>query len=157
MFKLELYAYLAIIIASLIIEASTATLVAIWFIPGAIAGAVLSILGASLTLQIVTFFSVSLVLMLLLYKKLRDIIAVKNEKTGIDALIGKEAVAEEDIDYLSPGRVKVNGMSWSAYIEKDDEPIKKGELVTVSSINGVKLYCTKTPSLQKSEINQTNH
>ena len=61
-------------------------------------------------------------------------------------------MAEEDIDYLSPGRVKVNGMSWSAYIEKDDEPIKKGELVTVSSINGVKLYCTKNKSVQNTEI-----
>ena len=116
---------------------------AIWFIPGAITGIILSLLNVGTTVQIIAFFAVSLVLMLLFYKKLRDIIEVKTEKTGIDALIGSEAVAEEDISYLKTGRVKVKGMSWSAYINKGDAEIKKGDCVTVLSVDGVKLYCKK--------------
>lgn len=94
--------------------------------------------------------------MILFYKKLRDLIDVKTEKTGIDALIGKEAVAEEDINYLKPGRVMVNGMSWSAYIKKDDDEIKKGEVVTVLSIDGVKLYCRKLVQSRQLEETITN-
>ena len=134
-------------------EASTSTLVAIWFIPGAITGMILSLLNVGTTVQIVAFFAVSLVLMLLFYKKLRDIIEVKTEKTGIDALIGSEAIAEEDISYLKTGRVKVKGMSWSAYINKGDEEIKKGDCVTVLSVDGVKLYCKKQP--EQAQIQMT--
>ena len=139
----ELYIYSAIIILSLIIEASTSILVAIWFIPGALSGILLSLLNVNIPTQIVVFFVVSFTLMVLFYKKLRDIIASKTEKTNIDALIGKEAVAEEDISYLKPGRVKVNGMSWSAYIKKGDEEIKKNDTVRILSIDGVKLLCQK--------------
>ena len=114
---------------------------------------ILSLLNVGTTMQIVAFFAVSLVLMLLFYKKLRDIIEVKTEKTGIDALIGSEAVAEEDISYLKTGRVKVKGMSWSAYINKGDEEIKKGDCVTVLSVDGVKLYCKKQP--EQAQIQMT--
>ena len=153
----EIYIYAAIIILSLIVEASTSTLVAIWFIPGAIAGIILSLLNVGTTVQTVAFFAVSLVLMLLFYKKLRDIIEVKTEKTGIDALIGAEAVAEDDISYLKPGRIKVNGMSWSAYINKGDRDIKKGDCVTVLSVDGVKLYCKKLQDEAALQASQENN
>ena len=137
------YIYLGIIALSLIIEASTTTLVAIWFIPSALVCMLLNALGINAVIQTVVFFILSGVLMALFYKKLCNIIHAKTEKTGIDTLIGKTAVAEEDISYLNAGRVKVNGMSWKAYIEKDFEEIKKGETVTVLSIDGVKLLCKK--------------
>ncbi len=139
----ELYIYSAIILFSIIIEASTSALVSIWFIPGAILGILLSILNVSIAVQIIVFFTTSILLMLLFYKKLRDVIALKTEKTNVDALIGKEAIAEEDISYLKPGRVKVNGMSWSAYIKKGDKEIQKGDTVRILSIDGVKLLCQK--------------
>lgn len=140
---MEIYIYIAIIVLSLIIEAVTASLVAIWFVPSAAVGIVLSLFNVSPVVQATVFVVLSAVFMILFYKKLRDIILTKNEKTGIDALIGKEAVAEEDISHLQNGRVKVGGMSWSAYINKGDEEIKKGDLVTILSIDGVKLLCKK--------------
>jgi len=149
---MEIYIYAAIIVLSLVVEASTSALVAIWFVPSAILGIVLSLLNVPATVQIIVFFILSGVLMALFYKKLRDIITVKTEKTGIDALIGKEAVAEEDISPHNPGRVKVDGMSWSAYIQNDGEEIKKGDIVTILEIHGVKLLCKKQTQNDKTKI-----
>ena len=140
---MEYYIYSAIILFSLIIEASTTSLVAIWFIPSSLVCMVLNALGVNVPVQIIVFFVLSGILMMLFYKKLSNIIRTKTEKTGIDTIIGKTAVAEEDISYLNAGRVKVDGMSWKAYIEKDFEEIKKGDTVTVLSVSGVKLLCKK--------------
>lgn len=138
------YVYLAIIVASIVLEALTASLTTIWFVPAAIVGIVLQMLGVGVAVQTVVFLVLSGLFMLLFYKKLRDVIATKTEKTGIEALIGKTAVVEEDILPLKPGRVKVSGMSWSAVGENEYEEIKKGELVSVLEISGVKLVCRPT-------------
>ena len=138
-----IYFWLAVIILSLAVEASTAILVAIWFVPAAAISMVLAVCNIPLTFQITVFLVISGTLMLLFYQKLRNHIASKTEKSGADSLIGKTGVVEEDIRPLSVGRVKVGGQSWSAYVEENDEEILKGELITVVSINGVKLLCKK--------------
>lgn len=137
------YVYLAIILAAIVLEACTASLTTIWFVPAAIVGIVLQKLGVGVAVQTVVFLVLSAVFMALFYKKLRDIIAVKTEKTGIEALIGKTAIVEEDILPLKPGRVKVSGMSWSALGENEHDEMKKGELVQIMAISGVKLICRK--------------
>lgn len=145
------YIWLAIMIASLLIEVCTAGLVAVWFAIAGFVSMMLSILGAHVGVQIGAFVAVSVILIVLFYKKLKDNISTKTEKTNIDAIIGKEAIVEEDIEDMKPGRVNVSGMSWSAIIEKDSEPITKGERVKILSIDGVKLVCKKIE--QKHQIN----
>ena len=137
------YIWLAVMIVALIFEAITVQMIALWFVVGAISGMISAYIGASIWVQIIVFLLTSSVSAVLFYKKLHNSIFKTYEKTNIDALIGKEAVAEEDISYLKPGRVKVNGMSWSAYIKKGDEEIKKNDTVRILSIDGVKLLCQK--------------
>lgn len=147
-----IYVYSAIIIISLVIEAVTSSLVAIWFVPSSIIGILLDLLNVNTAVQIVVFFVVSIVLMLLFYKKLRNIIESKTEKTGIDTLIGSMAVAEEDIGFMKTGRVKAGNMSWSACLDKQSGEIKKGDIVTVLAIDGVKLVCTNKSVKDTSEL-----
>ena len=63
-------------------------------------------------------------------------LAVSNEKTNFDRIIGMRGVVTEDIDDLVIGEVMVDGKKWSAI---SDSPIKKGEKVKIVKIEGVKL------------------
>ena len=151
---MEVYIWLGIAVVSILVEISTAGLAAIWFAPAALLSMVLAIFDAPVSAQIPAFIIASGLLMLLFYKKIRDNIEKKSEKTNIDALIGKEGIAEEDILPRSIGRVKVSGMSWSAYINADSKPISKGEVVKILAIDGVKLHVEKFEAQNKQEITQ---
>ena len=136
------YIWLGIMIVSIIVEVATPSLVAIWFAPAALISMILSFFNIHVAIQIAVFVAVSAVLMLLFYKKLKDNLDSKIEKTNLDAIIGKVGVCEEDIGEMNPGRVKVGGMSWSAFTE-NGAVINKGEKIRVISIEGVKLLCEK--------------
>lgn len=139
---MEVYIWLGVIVLSIIVEASTTALIAIWFAPAALVCAILALAKVNIWVQLGVFVVISVLLMLLFYKKLRDNIDAKSEKTNIDALIGKTGVVEEDISPLVVGRVKIGGMSWSAYCKDGTRDIKKGEYVKVDEVNGVKLLCS---------------
>lgn len=136
------YIWLLVIAASVFIEASTSTLIAIWFAPAALISAILAALNVPLYIQILSFVVLSGVFMLFFYKKLKDNILKKSEKTNLDAIIGKNAVVEEEFSNLKVGRVKVGGISWSA-VSESDETFFQGDIVTVKEISGVKLICGK--------------
>ncbi len=136
------YIWLLVIAASVISEMSTSALIAIWFAPSALVCAILAALNVPIYIQVLTFVVLSSVFMLLFYKKLKDNILKKSEKTNLDAIIGKNAVVEEEFSNLKVGRVKVGGISWSA-VSESDEAFEKGDIVTVKEISGVKLICTK--------------
>ena len=60
--------------------------------------------------------------------------------TNLDRVIGMDAVVTEDILKHEVGEVKVDGKKWSA-ISKEE--FKKGDIVSVKKIEGVKLIVTK--------------
>lgn len=63
----------------------------------------------------------------------------KTQPTNADRCIGETAMVTEDIDNIAgKGRVEVNGISWTAR-SSDGANFRKGELVTVERIEGVKL------------------
>ena len=134
------YIWLGVIIFSLIIEALTVQMIAIWFAPAALVSMIVSLLGAPLWLQIILFIAVSALCVATLYKKLKDNIKNKSEKTNIDALIGEIGFVEEEIPMYKPGRVSVKGMSWKAV---SDTPLIKGDMVRVLEVNGVTVKCEK--------------
>ena len=128
-----------LLIALLIFEASTATLVCIWFAGGALCALICSILSLNIWIQIIVFIAVTTIFLLAtkpLVAKLRN---HHTEKTNTDALIGKTAIVTESISNIdSAGSVKVGAMTWSARSENDIK-IEKGSVVTVQKIDGVKL------------------
>ena len=147
---IEIYVWLAVLVFSIVAEAASSALIAIWFAPSALVCIALAYFGVPLGAQITVFILLSAVLMLLFYKKLKDNIANKTEKTNLDALIGATGVVEEDISPLAVGRVKVGGISWSAYCREGQRTVKRGEYVRIDEINGVKLLCSpvETPKEQ---------
>ena len=136
----------SVFVLSIILEAQTAEMVAIWFLPGALVSLVLAMCGVDLWIQLVVFFISSAVLLVLaktwLKKKLKKL--TNNEKTDTELLIGRSVKVVEDIDNLNErGAVKVNGQVWSARMVDDGVIAAEGEFVKVVSISGVKLICTK--------------
>ena len=136
------YIWLLVIAASVLTEASTSSLIAIWFAPAALVSAILAALNVPVYIQVLVFVVLSSIFMLLFYKKLKDNILKKSEKTNLDAIIGKNAVVEEEFSNLKVGRVKVGGISWSA-VSESEESFSKGDIVTIKEISGVKLICAK--------------
>lgn len=135
-----------IFVLAIVIEAETAEMVAIWFMPGALVGVILALCGVEHWIQCVVFIAVSAVLLVLAKTWLKKKMAkyAKNEKTDTDLLIGKMAKVVEDIDNLNEkGAVKINGQVWSARMDDDTTSAAVDEFVTVKDIKGVKLICTK--------------
>lgn len=133
-------------IAALAIEAKTAELVAIWFVPGILVSLILSFCGVYEWVQWLVFAAISVVLLALAFTVFRKKL-LKNhgsEPTDTDLLIGREARVEEDIDNTQmTGAVKIDGKIWSARMSDDSETATQGEFVIVERISGVKLICKR--------------
>lgn len=140
------YIWLIVVALSLIVEAMTVQMMAVWFAPAGLVSMLLAWAGAPVWSQIIVFIAVAAICVATLYRKLRKNITEKSEKTNIDAIIGATAIVEEDILKFQTGRVKIKGISWLA---ASDTEIKAGSRVKVLSIDGVTLKCE--PVLEKEE------
>ena len=138
MFGSPIFLWLSLFVVFLIVEAGTVALVSIWFALGALAALVSCALGAEMWLQITVFLVVSLVLLALLWKRVRS--KLTTTKTNVDSVIGAEGYVTEAIDNLSyTGRVKLGGITWAAR-STSGAGIPVGTLVKVERIEGVKVF-----------------
>lgn len=132
--------WLIVAVASVIVEAITVQMVAIWFAPAALVAMLCAIPGAPLWLQIVVFFIVAALCFCFLYRRLRKSIDEKCEKTNLDAIIGLSVTVETAIPDDGCGRVLVKGISWQAVCPGGAQV---GEKVRIQKIDGVTLACTR--------------
>ena len=138
MFGSPIFLWLALFVVFLIVEAGTVALVSIWFALGALAALVSCALGAEMWLQITVFLVVSLVLLAVLWKRVRS--KLTTTKTNVDSVIGAEGYVTEAIDNLGyTGRVKLGGITWAAR-STSGAGIPVGTLVKVERIEGVKVF-----------------
>ena len=134
----------AFFLGALFIEAQTAELLAVWFVPGALTALILATCGVPTWIQWIVFAAVSAVLVTLALTVFRKRL-LKNygkEKTDTDLLIGQTAVVTERVDNSEmTGAVKIDGKVWSARMVDDCETAEVGEFVVIEAIVGVKLMC----------------
>ncbi len=140
---MDTYIWLGLVVVFLIVEASCPIhLVSIWFVAGALAAAVASLLNAQLWLQVLLFVLVSGGLLVCLWPFTKRFLNPKIVKTNIDSIVGARCHVTMDIDNVeAQGQVKLNGMEWTAR-SADGSPIKTGTLVEVECIEGVKVFVT---------------
>jgi membrane protein implicated in regulation of membrane protease activity len=133
------WAWLIIIAACVIIEASTMGLTTIWFAIGALVAWLIYLTGVNIQVQIVVFLLVSIVCLVLTRPIAVKKLKVGKAKTNIDSLIGETAKVETTINnFNNEGYVIAKGQVWTAR-SIDDEVIEKDELVVIEEIKGVKL------------------
>ena len=134
--------WLVLIPVFLLIEASTVMLVSIWFAFGSLAALLLSLIGASVGLQVAVFLVVSAILLTALRPLVRKYVNPKLTKTNVDAVVGTTGLVTVAIDNVSAvGQVKLGAMYWTARSTAGDA-IPEGTLVRVDRIEGVKVFVT---------------
>ena len=134
--------WLALMIAFLMVEAQSVTMVSLWFGAGALAALIAALCGAEFWLQIVIFFAVSIALLASLRPLARKYFTPKLVKTNVDSVIGSEGLVTVDINNITAqGQVKLGAMEWTAR-SSSGEIIPAGTLVKVDKIEGVKAFVT---------------
>lgn len=134
------FVWLAILIAMLVAEANTITLVSLWFAFGALAALIASLLGAEIWLQAVLFLGVSAVLLACLRPLVRKHLTPRITRTNVDSVVSAQGFVTADIDNASAeGQVKLGAMYWTAR-STSGAPIPEGTLVRVDRIEGVKVF-----------------
>ena len=116
----------------------------LWFGVGAIAAALVGVLGGGIFLQFLVFAAVSIGLTAMS----RTIFSTyfsnddKNAmKSGVDALPGKiGTVSEASKGALNAGAVKVFGSTWTAYPIDGESELIEGEKVEVVEVRGSSIY-----------------
>lgn len=147
------WVWLAVIVATVVVELITMELVSVWFTIGAIVPFILAATNAvGWEIQVVIFVVVSAVLVLALRKITKKfLLRNSNEKTNLEAIIGKEYRMLTETDFDTIGTLKINDIVWNA-VGKNQQEIKKGEIVRVLKVDGNKLIVEKVePKKNKGE------
>lgn len=141
--------WLIALVVFLMVEASTVTMVSLWFAVGALVAMIVS-LFAGLGWQVGVFLVVSAVALTALRPLVRKYFKPRVTKTNVDAIIGSQGYVTTPIDNMAAtGKVKLGAMEWTAR-STSGEPIPAGTLVKVDRIEGVKAFVTavKVPAAQ---------
>ena len=137
---MEIWIWLAMAVLFLVLEATTVTMVSLWFAGGCLAALLVAATGGGWGFQVFTALAVSALLLACLRPIARKHFTPKLTKTNVDAVIGVQGYVTADIDNMAAtGTVKLGAMEWTAR-STDGSPISKGTLVKVERIEGVKAF-----------------
>ena len=131
--------WLVLMVVFIAMEAMTVQLISTWFAVGSLAAMIISLLGAEVWLQILVFFTVSIVLLAALWPLARKHLKPKLVATNADALVSRICVVTEEIDPVEGGRVKLGDVTWSARTESG-KTIPVGSQVKILRIQGAKVF-----------------
>lgn len=133
------YFWLILFVAAILVEASTAALISIWFAVGSVAALIAAVLGVPVWLQLTVFCVFTAVMLIFTRPLLKKLFPKKFTPTNTELSVGRSAVVIEEInDSLGTGRVRLNGVDWKAVTE-NGRVIEKDTVVTVKEIRGAKL------------------
>lgn len=145
---MEVIAWLIALVAFLVIEGITVTLVCIWFAGGALIGLLAAALHAPIWLQVLLFLLVSIILLVYTRPIAMKFFNKDRVKTNVSGIIGKQAIVVDEIDNLQGlGKVTVGGQEWTARSIVEDQIIPVGTVVVVEEVKGVKLMVRSTPKV----------
>ena len=133
--------WIVVAVGALAIDITTSSFMFVWFSIGAV-GAIFSIgLNAPVLVQAIVFVAVSAVVMSIGYPIVKKTIkkTVKRTLTMEEGYVGKEFTLTKDVD--EKASIKFQGIYWT--VKNDGEPLKKGDLVRVTGIEGNKLVIAK--------------
>lgn len=130
--------WMLITILSVVVEAFTLNLSAIWFAFGGVAALVAASLEMAVLPQLVIFVVFSALLLLLVRPVTKTFLKPKGARTNADRILGENALVTQAIDNTAMrGEIRLLGQIWSAR-SANGSPIPEGETVRVLEIVGVK-------------------
>lgn len=135
-----LWVWLSVIIVAVFLEIITQVqLVSVWAAVGGLIALISYLCGANEIIQIIIFFVVTIVSIILTRPLVKKLTKFKKSATNADMNVGKTGKVIKIINETDGiFQVKVSGCEWSAVTE-DKNILPIGSDVTVKSIEGVKL------------------
>jgi membrane protein implicated in regulation of membrane protease activity len=134
------YVWIAVLVVSLVTEAITTDLVAVWFFPSSVVAIILAVCGVPWYVQLPVFLVLGVALVAATRPICKKWLDGKKIKTGTELLLGQTALVTEEICNLEErGEVRINGLCWSARAQDPALVIAVGEQVSVLEIRGVKV------------------
>ena len=119
-----------------IVEMTTLDLVFLMVAAGAVAGGVVSLFGVPVVAQVLVALAVAMAMLFVVRPAaLRHLRTPSEARTGVAALIGRQAVVLERVD-THGGRIKLAGEVWSARSFDPQHAIEPGRTVDVVQIEG---------------------
>ncbi len=139
------FLWIGAIIVFGVVEALTAGLVSIWFVPGAVAGLIAAMAGLGILSQLVLFLAVSAAALAATRPLVKKLSAAKTVPTNADRVLGERGKVTETIDNEnSTGTVYIDGKTWTAR-SADGTVIPAGARVEIERMEGVKLFVKEAP------------
>ena len=135
-FSVASIVWLILLVAFIVAEAATATLVSIWFCAGAAAALLLSAFVPNVLAQTAVFLVVSLVCLVLVRPLVRKKDAKAAVPTNADRNVGQTAEVIAAVEPARPGRARLSGVDWAA---RCDVPLAEGQLAEVVAVEGTTL------------------
>lgn len=145
----SLILWIVISVAALVVDIATSAFLFLWFTVGGIAAIIALIFNASFPVQLITFIAVSAVSMAIGYPFMKKTLkgTVKKTDTMEESYIGRSFTVDEDV--IEKAKLKVDGIYWT--IKNVGNPVKKGDLIVVTGIEGNKLVVKKFIEEDKSQ------
>ena len=132
--------WLVLMVVFLAAEASTVSMVSLWFAAGALIALLTALAGGPAWLQTLLFLAVSAGLLLALRPLVKKYLSPKLTATNVDSVVGSTGLVTAAIDNVSAvGQVKLGAMEWTAR-STSGQPIPAGTLVKVDRIEGVNAF-----------------
>ena len=135
-FSVASIVWLILLVAFIVAEAATATLVSIWFCAGAAAALLLSAFVPNVLAQTAVFLVVSLVCLVLMRPLVRKKDAKAAVPTNADRNVGQTAEVIAAVEPARPGRARLSGVDWAA---RCDVPLAEDQLAEVVAVEGTTL------------------
>ena len=143
MIDIMLFIWIGFFILSIIVEANTMNLIAIWFMPGTLAAIVLAFLNVAVWIQVLVWLLITTAVFAATWRLPARLRHPKHQPTNADRVIGQTALVTETIsDREQTGQVRVMGQIWSARTDDTVDEIPTGTDVRIMRIEGVKLIVT---------------
>lgn len=134
---IDIIIWLVIAVLVIVIDLVTSSFIFMWFAIGALVAIILSMLGFSIGLQIISFLVVGIITVCIGYPwaKKKFKVSINHVPTMEQEYIGMEMTATNDI--IEKGKIKVSGIYWTAY--NKGKVIKAGDKFIITGIEGNKL------------------
>lgn len=135
--------WLAVFIVSILLEAESAQVVSVWFAVGSLSALIFTFIpGLPFYVEIIVFFGVSLLCLILLRPMVRKWLKKGMPKEEDERIVGLKAQVVREIKDDKLLEVKIDGVIWRA-IPDEKEEYQAGDFVRVLEIKGNKLIIKK--------------
>jgi len=138
-FTISSLVWLILLIAFVVVEALTVSLVSIWFAAGAVAALIVSGFTSSWLVQFAVFAVVSAVALAATRPLVKKRMTARRVPTNADINVGRKAQVLVEVTPDVTGRVRLDGVDWNARCATPGDTLAPGQSCRVTEIHSTLL------------------